>query len=123
MKGLRLRGLVFVLAGGVLAACTRAPELPQVAPGPMRPAAAVTQLAADLRRNDLAAYARHALPPELHARMGDAWKDGRTIWPLTQLPLNSRLPGFLAVLSAPDAEQTLLQAYKRQFSGAQRELR
>lgn len=115
--------LLLVLACGVLAACTRSPESPQPAPGPMRPAAAVTQIASDLRRNDLVAYARHALPPELHVRLAHAWKDGRTIWPLTQLPLNNRLPGFLAVLSQPDAERSLLRAYQRQFAGEQRELR
>ncbi|MDQ3287205.1 MAG: hypothetical protein M3Q42_02895 [Pseudomonadota bacterium] len=117
------RGLLLALAGGVLLACTRTPESPKAASGPVRPAEAVTQLASDLRRNDLVAYARHALPPDLHARIGNAWRDGRTIWPLTQLPLKNRLHGFLAVLSEPGAEKSLLLAHKRQFSGAQRELR
>lgn len=120
--------LVLVLASVALAACMRAPvsdraDADQADPGPMRPTAAITQLASDLRRNDLVGYASHALPPDLHARMEAAWKDGRTVWPLTQLPLNNRLPGFIGVLSAPDAEKPLLVAYDRQFSGAQRELR
>ena len=111
-------GLLVVLAAG----CTRAPA-PATAPAPDLPAAAVTRLAADLRRNDLVAYAQHALPPELHARMEQAWQDRRTIWPLTELPLDDRLPGFVSVLSAPGAEKSLLAAHARQFNGAQRELR
>lgn len=122
--GISLRwALVIALTGGLLAACTREPGPPQDKPGPTGPAAAVVQLAQDLRRNDLVAYARHALPPNLHTRMELAWKDGRTIWPLSQLPLNNRLPGFVTVLSGPGAEKSLVQAYDRQFSGAQRELR
>ena len=111
-------GLLVVLA----AACTRAPG-PAAAPALNLPAAAVTRLAGDLRRNDLVAYSRHALPPALHARMELAWQERRTIWPLTELPLDDRLPGFVAVLSAPAAEKSLLAAYTRQFNGAQRELR
>ncbi|MBA3485609.1 MAG: hypothetical protein H0T88_00200 [Lysobacter sp.] len=116
-------GLAIALAGGLIVACTRAPGTLQGEPGPIGPAAAVAQLAQDLRRNDLVAYARHALPSNLHMRMEQAWKDGRTIWPLSQLPLNSKLPGFVSVLSAPGAEKSLVQAYDREFSGAQRELR
>lgn len=110
-------GLLVVLAG-----CTRAPA-PGALPGPDRPAAAVTRLVEDLRRNDLVAYARHVLPPSLLAQMQVAWRERRTIWPLTQLPLDDRLPGFIAVLSAPGAEKSLLAAYTRQFHGADRELR
>lgn len=116
-------GLAIALAGGLLGACTRPPGSLQGVPGPTGPAAAVAQLAGDLRRNDLVAYARHALPPNLHLRMELAWKDGRTIWPLSQLPLNSQIPDFISVLSAPGAEKALVQTYDRQFSGAQRELR
>jgi len=92
-------------------------------PAAVEPTAAVLQLAGDLRRNDLAGYARHALPPALHARMVAAWRDGRTIWPLTELPLDDRLPAFITALAAADSEKQLLSAYQRQFAGADRELR
>jgi len=117
MRWLAVFGLLAVLTG-----CARAPA-PPAAPALELPAAAVTRLAGDLRRNDLAAYSRDALPPALHARMELAWQERRTIWPLTELPLDDRLPGFVAVLSAPGAEKSLLAAYTRQFNGAQRELR
>lgn len=90
---------------------------------PRQPAAAVMQLADDLRRNDLAAYARHALPPELHEQVRAAWGRGQTLWPLTQLPLDRQVPGMLQALAAPDAERTLSTLYRRQFAGAHRELR
>ena len=107
-----------VLVGG----CERTPS-PAPEPVATRPAQALQQLIDDLHHNDLAAYARHALPPALHARMSTAWTEGRTIWPLTELPLDDRLPAFITVLAAPGSEKTLLAAYNRQFAGADRELR
>lgn len=114
-----LAGLIalVVAVGG----CERDPAAPvEASTGPVE---VVQQLATDLRRNDLVGYARHALPPTLHARMAASWDAGHTIWPLTELPLDDRLPAFLTVLAAPDAEKTLLAAYRRQFAGADRELR
>lgn len=113
-----------VIAAGLgLAACERTPAPGTAEPGAAGPARAVAQLADDLRRNDLVAYAQHALPPELHARMQSAWDDGRTTWPLTELPLDDRLPRFITMLSAPDASKALWGAYQRQFAGADRQLR
>lgn len=102
------------------AGCER--DAPPADPVPTLPAQAVAQLAADLRRNDLAAYARHAVPPQLHARLETAWREGRTVWPLTELPLDDRFPGFIAALAAQDAERTLVATYRRQFAGADKEL-
>ena len=83
-----------------------------------QPAQAVSRLVEDLRRDDLDAYARHAVPPALHARLDSAWREGRSRWPLTGLPLHARLPGLLTTLAAPDAEKALLSTYERQFAGA-----
>lgn len=120
---LPLAVLAAVIALVTVAGCR--PETPAAADAghPAGPAEAVRLLVDDLQRNDLVGYARHALPPTLHSRMDAAWSDGRTIWPLTELPLDDRLPAFITVLSAPDAEKTLLAAYQRQFAGAGRELR
>ena len=107
-----------VLVGG----CERKPPA-AAAPVATKPAQALQLLIDDLHRNDLSAYARHALPPALHARMSTAWTEGRTIWPLTELPLDDRLPAFITVLAAPGSEKALLAAYNRQFAGADRELR
>lgn len=105
-------------AGG----CERTPA-PAVEPTPTEPAQAIEQLIRDLRQNDLVSYARHAVPPDLHARLDQAWSEGRTRWPLTELPLDDRLPAFIDALSAPEAEKQLLTVYRRQFSGAHAELR
>ncbi|MGO4221413.1 hypothetical protein AB4Y64_06095 [Lysobacter sp. TAF61] len=111
--------LVAAVAG---AGCERAPA-PAAAPTPTEPAQAVEQLIADLRGNDFATYARHSVPPALYARLDLAWNEGRTRWPLTELPLDDRLPAFITALAEPGAEQHLLATYNRQFSGAGAELR
>lgn len=110
--------LIVVACGG----CDRTPSTDRDAP-PKLPAEAVQQLVHDLRRNDLAGYARHAVPPALHDRLETAWREGRTTWPLTELPLEDRLPGFLQALAAPGAEKKLQAVYQRQFAGAHTELR
>ncbi len=118
----RATAALLLVAAVAVAGCERAPA-PAVAPTPTEPAQAVEQLIEDLRRNDFAAYARHSVPPALHSRLDLAWNEGRTRWPLTELPLDDRLPAFLSALAAPGAEKQLLTTYNRQFSGAGAELR
>jgi len=118
----RATAALTLLAALAVAGCQRAPA-PVVEPTPTEPTQAVEQLIRDLRRNDLVSYSRHAVPPELHARLDTAWSEGRTRWPLTDLPLDDRLPAFIDALSAPGAEKQLLTVYQRQFSGATAELR
>ncbi|MEO5565114.1 MAG: hypothetical protein ABIR05_00390 [Luteimonas sp.] len=88
-----------------------------------KPAQAVRQLTAHLRANELDAFAREAVPPAVHARLVVAWREGRTRWPLDELPFGRRLPAMLASLSAPGSEQTLQRTFDRQFAGAGRDLR
>src|SRR4051812_27108565 len=70
-----LRSLACLLTCCVLVACGRAPEpaAPHALAAPLRPAQAVQLLTRHLRDNDLAAFARDAVPPALHARLEDAW--------------------------------------------------
>lgn len=113
-----------VLAAALIAGgCNRNPDPASVAATADTPVAAVNQLIRDLRGNDLVAYAEHSLPPRLHREVAMAWSEGRTTWPLSELPLSEQLPGFIITLAEPDAEKTLLAAFRRQFSGADRELR
>jgi hypothetical protein len=113
--------LAALLAAAALAGCSRAPSAAP-APAPPGPAASVERLAGDLRRNDAGAFARHALPPALHARVAAGWRAGRSRWPLDELPLDAQLPALLGSLSRPDAEARLLAAFDRQLAGAGREL-
>ncbi|RPE80216.1 hypothetical protein [Vulcaniibacterium tengchongense] len=113
---------LLLAAAATLAGCQRAPQL-QPERGADAPARALELLLQDLRDNDLAGYARHAVPPALHGSLERAWREGRTLWPLTELPLHERLPGMLAALAAPDSERRLLATYRRQFAGADAELR
>lgn len=118
----RATAALMLVAALAATGCQPAPA-PVVEPTPTEPSQAVEQLVRDLRRNDLVGYARHAVPPALHARLDQAWREGRTRWPLTELPLDDRLPAFVTALAAPDAEKQLLSVYRRQFSGANAELR
>lgn len=117
------RARLFCLTTAVLVAAGCGPDSAPPEPAATLPTQAVTQLVADLRHNDLAAYARHAVPPALHARLETAWRDGRTTWPLTELPLDDRFPAFIGALAAQNAERDLVASYRRQFAGAEGELR
>lgn len=91
--------------------------------GGATPVEAVTLLTGHLRGNDLAAFAHDAVTPDLVPALDQAWRDGRTRWPISELPLSAQLPAFLEALSAPQAEHALMQTFNRQFAGASRELR
>lgn len=102
---------VAVLATG----CRRSQEpLPGAA---TEPAAAVRQLVQHLHDNDLAGYARAAVPPAQYAELETAWARGHSRWPLDELPLHDKLPALLATLSAADAETRLQRAFKAQIAG------
>jgi len=105
-----------------LAACARTPA-PVSAPvaTPVvatRPVQAVQLLTGHLRDNDLVGFARDAVPPALHPALETAWQDGRTRWPLDELPFDDRLPALLKSLAAPDAEVGLQRTFDQQFAHA-----
>lgn len=110
-----------LLAVGLLSACREAPV--ELAGAGSEPAAAVRQLAGHLQRNDLAAYARDALPPDMHAPLDAAWRSGHSRWPLTEVPLDDQLVPMLAALSKPGSERTLQRSFERQFARQERDLR
>lgn len=93
------------------------------ASGATTPAEAVLLSTRDLRDNDLAAFARDAVPPALHARLDVAWRSGRTRWPLDELPLGAKVPAILGALATPGSEAKLGRDYDRQLAGAGGELR
>jgi hypothetical protein len=92
-------------------------------PGGATPVDAVRELNAHLVSGDFAAFARDAVPPELHVRLDTAWREGRTRWPLDELPLSDTHPRALAALTADDAEASLQNTFDRQFANAAAELR
>jgi hypothetical protein len=100
-----------------------APNAPATVGAARKPAQAVRQLTAHLRANELEAFALEAVPPALHAQLVVAWSEGRTRWPLDELPFGRRLPAMLDTLAAPGSEKKLQQTFDRQFAGATRELR
>lgn len=123
------QGFALFLVCGLLQACSPCavfsgakddkPE-PAAAHGADSPSASVTDLIAHLRQDDLPGLARSALPAELHAEVEAAWKDGRSRWPLTELPLDERIPKMLGALTEAGAEQKLQQSFRQQLSGQTR---
>ncbi|MFC6840946.1 hypothetical protein [Xanthomonas theicola] len=104
-----------------LIGCKRAPaDLPGAS---AEPAAAVRDLARTLQRDDLVGYARAAVTPAQYQRLQQAWREDRSRWPLTELPLAERLPQVLDTLSAADAERQLQRAFDAQFGGQTASLR
>jgi len=103
-------------AAALLAASCRhgTEELPGAA---SRPATAVRQMVQYLQDDDLAGYARAAVPPAQYAELETAWAQGHSRWPLTELPLDDKLPVLLAILSEKDAETRLQRAFKAQIAG------
>jgi chorismate mutase len=119
-----LRGIGTLLLCGLLAAagCQRAPT-PAPAVTVSEPAAAVQRLARHLHDNDLVAFARDAVPPADYTALEAAWREGRSRWPLTELPLDEQLEPLLATLSAADSERRLKQGFKRNFANQDKDLR
>lgn len=111
------------LAVLLLAGCRAEEDAPPPARPAPTPEAAVHRLLDDLRRDDLGAYAVHALPPDLYARTDAAWRAGRSRWPLSELPLARHLPAAIDRLAAPRAETLLRRGYRQQFAGARTEVR
>lgn len=124
-----MRHRVVVLLGLTLACLLTAckpstePGVPAAAAGATKPAEAVRLLTQHLRDNDLQAFARDAAPPELQPKLEQAWREGRTRWPLDELPFDERLPQLLGALSESGSEKKLQQVFDRQFSGAHAELK
>lgn len=104
-----------------LAGCKREPVQPPVAAS--GPEAAVRQLTRRLHDNDLEGFARDAVPPTEYARLEIAWREDRSRWPLTELPLDDQLEPLLSALAAPGSERELQQAFKRNFANQEKDLK
>lgn len=123
--------LALLLAAALVclpAACRQAPS-PQPSGGTAaargdatRPAHAVLLLTAHLRANDLEAFARDAVPPDLHRRLEHAWRRGHSRWPLDELPFDERLPQLLGSLAEAGSEAKLQAVFDRQFANAHAEI-
>ncbi|UWX04083.1 hypothetical protein H1235_00980 [Pseudoxanthomonas sp. NC8] len=115
--------LAIVVVTLALAGCRRESSPGELPGASSEPAGAVRQLAYHLQHNDLQAFARDALPAAERAQLAEAWAQGRSRWPLTELPLDEQLGPALAILSAPGAEKRLQRSFERQMAGQDRALR
>lgn len=105
----------------LLSACKREPA--ELAGAASEPAAAVRELAQHVQRNDLVGFARAAVPPAEYAQLEIAWRENRSRWPLTELPLEDKLPTLLAALAAKDSERKLQRQFDSQFARQDRDLK
>jgi HPt (histidine-containing phosphotransfer) domain-containing protein len=95
----------------------------RIAPGAAtEPVQAVALLSRHLRNNDLQAFARDAVPPELLPPLAAAWQAGSTRWPLDELPFDQKIPGIVTTLSADQADVQLRRSFDRQFANANTEI-
>src|SRR5690606_5532178 len=108
--------LAMALAG--LAGCRREPPAEATPVEAATPGEAVRRLTAHLQAGDLEAFARDAVTPDVHTRLQAAWSEGRTRWPLDQLPFAQHIPRGMAALSPPDAPQALQGGFVRRLAGA-----
>ena len=97
-------GLLLLSLLLALVACKRGAAPDELPGAASEPAGAVRQLATHLHDNDLQAFARDALPPQEYAQLAQAWSDGRSRWPLTELPLDKHIGPLLGALAAPGSE-------------------
>ena len=112
-------GLLLLLA---LVACKRGSAPDELPGAASEPAGAVRQLATHLHGNDLQAFARDALPPQEYAQLAQAWEQGRSRWPLTELPLEDRIGPLLGTLAAPGSEKALTRSFNAQLAGQDKAL-
>lgn len=115
-------GLLLLLVA-TLAACRRGPSADDLPGAASEPAGAVRQLAGHIQRNDLQAFARDALPAQEYAQLAQAWSEGRSRWPLTELPMDERIGPMLAALSNADGEKKLRRTFDTQLAGQDKALR
>ncbi|MBI0320382.1 hypothetical protein JBF12_47055, partial [Streptomyces javensis] len=81
------------------------------------PVAAVQAMALRLAEDDLVGYAKLSVPPGQYQRLQQAWAEGHSQWPLTELPLGDQLLPMLAALRKPDASTELQRSFDRQLAG------
>lgn len=103
--------------GTAIGVATR--QVPQAA---QKPADAVNVLRDRLLARDGVGFARLAVPPALHAQLVEGWRQGRTRWPLDELPLDAKLPKMIASLQEKNANSKLMATFRRQFSAADRDI-
>src|SRR5690606_16797687 len=110
--------VLLAMALAMLAGCRREPPADATPVEAATPGEAVRRLTAHLQAGDLEAFARDAVTPEVHRRLQVAWSEGRTRWPLDQLPFAQHIPRGMAARHAPGAPQSLQRGFEGQRAGA-----
>ncbi len=115
VRGRSARGWGLAVMLLAVAAC-REPANDPARPA-AEPVAAVQAMALRLAEDDLVGYAKLSVPPSQYQRLQQAWAEGRSQWPLTELPLGDQLLPMLAALRTPNAGAELQRSFDRQLAG------
>ncbi|QYR53211.1 hypothetical protein [Lysobacter soyae] len=124
----RARALVaLALLGTALVACSKpaqdanahTPVKHTSAPcrGAATPELAIQNMMQALQSNDLERIPCLATTPIMATRLELAWREGRSRWPLTELPLSNKLVPVLGALTAPNADKTLKARFDKSLAG------
>ncbi len=129
LSSLVRRLAVATMLAAVMASCERSPTIGQTAANAgascvqaTTPEAAVTLLTDALRINALETIPCRAVPPAMQDALEQAWREDRSRWPISELPLSMKLPAVLNALNGAAAETKLRIAFDRQFGGQTGEL-
>src|SRR5690606_36805619 len=119
-RAIVLSGVLLAAAAlAVLAGCDRGQDaVERGAAEPPTPGETVRLLTAHLADGDLVAFTRDAVAPEVRASLEQARSEGRSRWPLDQLPFATQLPQTMGAMTAPNAERSLAQGFDRQVANA-----
>lgn len=91
--------------------------------GAATPELAVQNMMLALQSNDLERIPCLATTPIMRTRLELAWREGRSRWPLTELPLSNKLVPVLGALTAPDAAPKLKKRFDKSLAGQTKALR
>lgn len=85
--------------------------------GATSPELAVQNMMQALQSNDLERVPCLATTPVMATRLELAWREGRSRWPLTELPLSNKLVPVLTALTETDAEKKLKKRFDKSLAG------
>lgn len=85
--------------------------------GAATPELAVQNMMQALQSNDLARIPCLATTPLMATRLELAWREGRSRWPLTELPLSNKLVPVLGALTEANADKTLKARFDKSLAG------
>lgn len=115
--------LVYLLCLLLLAAPGHTRELRSLPSKQPHPINTLQQLTTLLHSNDLVGYAKASATAKQYSQLETAWRQGRSVWPLSNWPLGNDIPGLIFALAKPQARQQYTKVFDTQFAGQGKSIR